>query len=497
MLPYEALKKAVKKWGKKGMLISEARGEVTFEQMLSRTTSLASAFEKAGVTKGDVIAALLPNSVEWAEAFIAAGALGAIFQPLDVRFRGEELRNTLTHTGAKMLLAHVSSVAEIEPVLPPMGTKVLLGGERDGWSNYEKFLASGTAPRSKPKVVEEKDTAVYLFTSGSTGMIKCVPMTWRHLDFFPEDMRETFGLSDGDTTMTLLPMSHISGPILVNLGLAVGCRVVATSSYVPDSLAELVSKWRVTWAHTVPAIAELIVRAAALGKDFSSLKFLALMGTSIPVDILYKVEAAMPSCKCVQGYGLTETSPLLTLLPMEYRESKRGSIGRGMKHVEMRLVDDDWKDVPAGEAGELIVRGPKVFSGYYKNPELTQKVFREGWFHTNDVLRCDTDGFYFHLGRKDDVINTGGLKVYPAEVESALRRHEKIRDVLAFGIPDAARGKVVAAEVVPKERMTIDQNEIRTFLRSYLAEYKIPVRIEIVPEIKKTPTGKPIRPRGE
>ena len=184
---------------------------------------------------------------------------------------------------------------------------------------------------------------------------------------------------------------------------------------------------------------------------------------------------------------------MLTLLPAEYHESKRGSIGIPLKDAEIRVVNERGQDVHAGEPGELIARGPRIFKGYLGNPKLTSKVIRDGWFHTGDVVRFDDDGFFFHLGRKDDVINCGGLMVYPAEVEGALIKNPSVEDTVVYGVGNKKRGRKIAAEVVLRQGASITASELRRFLLRELAHFKVPAVIDIVASIRRTPSGKPIR----
>lgn len=496
MLPYDELKRSAETRGRETAFITDDGRAVTFTALLSRVNKLAGAFESAGVGRGDVVAVLTPNGIEFVELFLAASAVGAIFEPLDIRFRGEELRYALTHSGAGVLALHVSAVGTVAKVLPEIPLKLLVGGEAEGWVSYESFLGQG-APLSRTAIVDEnEDDAVYLFTSGTTGSLKCVPMIWRQLDHFPRDMAERLSITTEDRGITLIPMSHISGPIVICQVVSEGCSFVITQRWRPDIIVDLLERFRVTWLHTVPALADLILKGRPEGRDLTSLRFIALMGTSIPPSMLDQIEKAIPSCRAIQGYGLTETGPLLTLMDLDSFREKRGSMGSAVGDVEIRVVDENNDDVEAGVPGELIVRGPRVFRGYVGDPELTAGVFEDGWFHTGDVVIRDEDGYFFHLGRLDDVINTGGLMVYPAEVEGALLRHDAVAEVVAYGVPDEKRGLAVGADVLLAEGAELSQADIRKFLLGRLADYKIPRNIVFVDEIQKTATGKPVRRSG-
>ena len=494
MIPYHELKKSAGTRAGKTAFITDDNAPVTFGSLHSRVEKLAGALESAGVGKGDVIAVLLPNGIEFVELFLAAGAVGAVFQPMDIRFAGEDLRYALGHTNASVLVAHGSGVETAEPGLGDIELKLLVGGEKAGWNPYEAFVESGTAPQAIADLDEDKDNAVFLFTSGTTGSLKCVPMTWRQLDHFPRDMVDRLGIGRDDRGITLIPMSHISGPIVVSMVVSVGCSFVVTQRWRPDIIVDLFEKHGVTWTHTVPTLADLILKGQPAGRDLSGVRFVALMGTRVPTQMLEDLEKAIPSCRAIQGYGLTETSPLLTLMDLESHIGKRGSMGSAVGDVEIRIVGEDGGDVEAGNPGELVVRGPKVFRGYVGAPELTSSVFEDDWFHTGDVVMVDSVGYFYHLGRLDDVINTGGLMVYPAEVEGALLLHESIEEAVAYAVPDEQRGFAVAADVLLAKGTTLTKADVQRFLNGRLADYKIPRSIGFVEEINRTATGKPARP---
>jgi len=493
MIPYRELKKSVDKWADKTAFVTDQQTEVNFASLWERVEKVAGALEKAGIGKGDVIAVLLPNGIEFIEVFLAAGAVGAVFQPLDIRFKGEELEYALSYTGTKVLVVHETGIDAVEPGLPDIHLKLLVGEQRDEWVPYETFVQSGGPPSAVAEVDEDEDNAVFLFTSGTTGSLKCVPMTWRQLDHFPRDMVDRVGITPDDRGITLIPMSHISGPIVISMVVSVGCSFVVTQRWRPDIIVDLFERYRVTWTHTVPPLAELILKGKPSGRDLTSVRFIALMGTTAPVNMLEALEKAIPSCKGIQGYGLTETSPLLTLMDLDSHIDKRGSIGSAVGDVEIRIVDKDGRDVGTDEPGELVVSGPKIFAGYVGDPELTASVFEDDWFHTGDVVKVNTVGYFYHLGRLDDVINTGGLMVYPAEVEDALLAHPGIDEVVAYGVPDEQRGYAVAADVVLAEGTSLNKADLQKFLDGQLADYKIPRNVAFVDEIRRTATGKPIR----
>ena len=497
MIPYRVLLERRSDSPDKIAFISAKSGEeITFSALAVRAYRLAAGLRDSGIGKGDVIATLLPNGMEIVELYTAAGAVGSVFQPMDFRFQGEELRNALVHTDVGMIICDISVINDgVESAIPQKTKKIVVGGSKDGWIEYKDMFVEPAQPLDSPEIDEENDIALFLYTSGSTSGIKCVPVTWRQLDFFPADLTETWGKDLFTRGISLLPMSHISGPVVINICLLYGFSYVITNRFRPNAVLELMERYKVTWTHTVPSIAGMLLQGDTDQWDTRHLKFIALMGTSVPVSLLRAFERDFPSLTAVQGYGLTETSPLLTLETPDDHDRKIGSIGKAMREAEIRLVDKDGQDVPMGEPGELIVRGPRVFRGYYGNPSLTAKVIRDGWFHTGDVAKQDSDGFYYHLGRLDDMIITGGLNVFPAEVEAAAAKFPGLRESVVYALPDDVRGNAISMDICLCDGAKMDVGILRNFLKKHLAEYKIPRKINIVESIAHTATGKPIRKR--
>jgi long-chain acyl-CoA synthetase len=218
-----------------------------------------------------------------------------------------------------------------------------------------------------------------------------------------------------------------------------------------------------------------------------------MMGTSVPVDLLNAFKSSFPNSTVIQGYGLTETSPFITLLPLEYAETKIGSIGRAVPRAEVRLINDRGEEVPADEIGELIVRGPMLMKCYHNNPEATRERIKDGWLYTGDLCRKDDDGFFYHVGRKDDMIIVGGLNVYPAEVEQVLRSHPLVQEVGVVGIPDKDRGEIIKAAVVAAPGKQVTKKELLSYCKERLANFKIPKILEFREELPRSSTGKVAR----
>ena len=209
--------------------------------------------------------------------------------------------------------------------------------------------------------------------------------------------------------------------------------------------------------------------------------------------LLRAFQAAQPHIKVIQGYGLTETSPMITLVEPDKAEAKMGSIGRAVPGVEVKIIDENDKDVAVGEAGEIITRGPHVMKGYFRRPDATAERIRHGWLYTGDVGKVEADGYYYHLGRRDDMIITGGLNVYPAEVENLIYTYPGVQETIVFAIPDAKRGQVIGAAVVPRPGGSVVEKDLLAYLRGNLANFKVPDRIVVRESLPRTSSGKTIR----
>jgi acyl-CoA synthetase (AMP-forming)/AMP-acid ligase II len=218
-----------------------------------------------------------------------------------------------------------------------------------------------------------------------------------------------------------------------------------------------------------------------------------MMGTSIPLPLLRAFQTAQPHIKVIQGYGLTETSPMITEVEPEKAEAKMGSIGRAVPGVEIKIVDESGQEVAVGEPGEIITRGPHVMKGYFRKTVATAERIRDGWLYTGDVGKLGADGYYYHLGRRDDMIITGGLNVYPAEVENLIYSYPGVQETIVFAIPDSKRGQALGAAVVARAGGQVSEKELLVFLRANLANFKVPDRIVVRESLPRTSSGKTIR----
>jgi long-chain acyl-CoA synthetase len=435
----------------------------------------------------------LPNATAIPLSYYATQKMGAVTVILDARLRGKELQVVLKDADLKLLIVHSQLLLEVQEAFKmtaPISVWIVNG---DDDRAFEKKLTAPLTPAISPRLKPEDD-ALILYTSGTTGEPKGVVLSYQNLAQYPRVMRE-MGITDSSTVRgCILPMSHIVGPIVCNELAEKGYTLVIFDQINPVTLLEGIQKYRISVFEGVPIVFQLILSVRNLaGYDTSSVRVAAMMGTTVPVPLLRAFKAAQPHIKVIQGYGLTETSPMITLVEPEAAVAKMGSIGRAVPGVEVKIVDENGKEVPLGEPGEIITRGPHVMKGYFRKPDATAARIRDGWLLTGDIGKCGADGYYFHLGRRDDMIITGGLNVYPAEVETMIYGYAKVQEAVVFAIPDSKRGHVIGAAVVPRQGETIVEKDLLSFLRTNLASFKVPQRIVLRESLPRTSSGKVIR----
>ena len=488
----KVLEESVAKFGDRVALFFEDE-KVSFPELNRLVNNLSRGLIEEGVRKGDCVVTFLPDAMEIVLSYYAILKIGAIHAPLDIRLKEEEVK--LIFGDAKPVA--VITTSELQDMFLSMRTEfpsiksiIVVGKEvKEGCISFSE-MKNRVSSRVIPVEVEDEDVALYLYTSGTTARPKGVMVTFGNLDWFPGDIHAVWKTTEKDVWMLSLPASHISGPILFNQTIAIGVATSVLGIFNPRKWLETVEKTGVTFVHFVPPMANALIQLNEFDKyDLSSLKGIALMGAYSTPGLVKELGEKLGLKRCCQGYGLTETSPLLTLEPLD-SNAPFGNIGKPIPGKEVKIVDEDGDEVPVGEVGEIVTRGSHVMKGYHNDPEATRERIKDGWLHTGDLARRDEEGYIYIVGRTQDRINVGGLMVYVSEVEDVLHHHPKIKEVAVVSAPDPKRGEKVKAVIALKDGMEATEEEIIAYCRERMANYKVPREVEFRESLPKTRTGK-------
>lgn len=472
------IERGAREYPERPALVFEGR-DITYGECDKAASKTAGALMEAGVKLGDRVALFLPNVPEFAFAYLGALKLGAIAVSINANLKRDEVEFLLKDCGAKVVVA----TNELRQHLPSEALeRVFVVGE-----DFEPALESASAV---PEAVEMQphDPAVIVYTSGTTGRPKGATLSHANVIHNIDAKRRYLGIRPADRALLFLPLYHCFGQNAVfNAMLQAGASVVLHRRFDFESVLESISTDGVTMFFGVPTTYVLLldkVSAGAMGGV--RYYFSAAAPLSVEIEERWAEKFGLP---IFQGYGLTETSPFASYNHLEHY--KPGSIGTPIEGVEMKVVNlETGLDASAGEKGEIVVRGHNVMLGYWNREADTAKAIRDGWFHTGDIGSLDDEGYFFIEDRLDDMINAGGVNVYPAEVENVLFAHGAVADAAVYGVPEALLGEQVCADVVLKAGSRVTEAELRAFCRQRLADVKAPTALRFVEEIPKGPTGK-------
>lgn len=477
--------------------IIDGDNRITYAEFDRRTDQFARALRELGVRQGDRVAVLMVNSAALLETMFATAKLGAVFVPINFRLAPPEVSYLLADSGAHVFVWSGQLFPLARAALAREGVqvraRVVVGGESsDGEADFEQALASGE-PRALGTNAAGSDLCCLMYTSGTTGRPKGAMLTHDNLLWNAINTVMGHRLREGDRTVTVAPMFHIGGLGVHTLPLLyVGGTSAILPAFDPEKTLATMARERVTVQFLVPAMWSALMTVPGFETyDLSALELAVTGGAPCPLPVLeYFRGKGVPF---QEGFGLTETAPTVSILDADHVKAKAGSIGRALFHVETRIVDENDRDVHTGEVGELVVRGPNVFAGYWGLPEATAEAFRGGWFHTGDLGRMDAEGFITLVDRKKDMIITGGENVYPIEVEQVLYRHPAVREVAVVGVPHTKWGETPIAVVALKDGAQVTGDELIGYARERLAHFKCPTRVEYVPELPRTATDKVLK----
>jgi long-chain acyl-CoA synthetase len=459
---------------------------MTYRALDEASARVAGLLHERGLKPGDRAGIMMPNVAEFPVVYYGILRAGGVVVPMNSLLKEREVAYYLGDSGAGLVFAWHAFTAEARAGAEHAEAELIVVDD----VSFPELLASAVA-------VEEvtdrgsADTAVILYTSGTTGQPKGAELTHGNLISNTEVARtDIVRASPEDVIFGGLPLFHVFGQtVALNVAVASGACLTLLPRFDPAHALRIIAGHRVTVFEGVPTMyVALLHQPDRADYDTATLRTCISGGAAMPVEVLRGFEEAF-GCTVLEGYGLSETSPVASF-NHPGRERKPGSIGTPIRGVQMRVMDNSDREVPQGEVGEIVIRGPNLMTGYWRRPDATAEAIREGWFHTGDLARVDEDGYFYIVDRKKDMIIRGGYNVYPREIEEVLYEHPAIAEAAVIGLPHPALGEEVAAAVALKPGATVSAEELRDFVKAQVAAYKYPRHVWIVEVLPKGPTGK-------
>jgi long-chain acyl-CoA synthetase len=495
--------------------------QVTFSQLKEMVDRFATVLTDFGVGQGDSVAILLPNTIHCVAAYYGILKIGAIVVMNNPLYSDRELEHQFNDSGAKALVTLdllgnrmidlrpktqikqivYGSIGDYLPfpknlLFPLVAKKKKLAADVKSADNLFRWkpLIGGTTPSPPEVTLSFDDVAMYQYTGGTTGVSKGVMLTHSNLSKQVQQVAAWFPkFGDSEVMLGALPFFHVFGlSTAMNLSIFKGWGDILVPKPQPDQLLETITKFKPTFVPLVPTMYIGLLSHPQIDQaDISSIKGCFSGSAPLPVEVINAFEEKTGAV-IVEGYGLTETSPVTHVNPFAGGKRKVGSIGLPIPDTECKVVDiEDGKTaLPVGEPGELLIKGPQVMSGYWNKPDATAETLTDGWLHTGDIAQMDEEGYFYIVDRMKDMIISGGYNVYPRDIEEVFYEHPKVQEATAIGVPHESRGEQVKVFVVLNQGETSSQEELIEYCKEKLATYKLPTMIEFRDELPKTNVGK-------
>jgi long-chain acyl-CoA synthetase len=472
--------------------------EISYADLDLHSNRIANMLRDKGIEPGDKVAIMLPNTPHFPLVYYGILKAGATVVPVNVLLKAQEIQYYLEDSDAQVFIVWRGFYDEAVQAFNHTGTchHLLVASAMDDLEpppEGELLLTTMLNASAEFDMVETMpdDTAVILYTSGTTGQPKGAELTHFNIFFNAFYARDNIvNATDADVALGVLPLFHSFGQVcIMNACLMAGATLTLVPRFETDKVLEVIERDKVTTIALVPTMYMFILNELKTRKcDLSTIRMAASGGAALPVEVLkaFKEELGI---QILEGYGLSETSPVASFNVMD-RPCKPGSIGVPIWGTSMKVMREDGSFADIGEVGEIVIRGHNVMKGYYKKPLATEETIVNGWFHTGDMAYMDEEGYFFIVDRKKDIIIRGGMNIYPREIEEVLYGHPAVLEASVLGVPDPIRGEEVKAYISLREGHSATADDLTTYCEERLAVYKVPKFVEFLPELPKGPTGK-------
>jgi len=481
----------------------------TFSQLNDRVNRLGNTLLNLGVQKGDRVAMLQVNTNQCMEVYFAVAKVGAIYVPLNFRAKGNELAHMLNSSEANTLFVggrYIDLINSIKPELPSLKNLISLDSQHESMDYYEDLIKSASEDEIITDIGDD-DTTILMYTAGTTGFPKGVMLPHNSFSIYVlENVTPADPVAEEGNILTV-PLYHVAGIQAMMAAIYGGRTLVMERQFEAKEWMELVQEEKVSRAMMVPTMLKMLIDHPEFSKyDLSSLRVITYGAAPMPLPVIQKAVDLFPGISFINAFGQTETASTITTVPpedhnltgTEEEKAKKlrhlSSIGKPMADVEMKVVDEEGNDLNQGEVGEIVARGPRVMSGYWKDEEKTEKTIdKDGWVHTGDIGYEDEDGYFYLAGRATDMIIRGGENISPEEVEVVLHSHPKVEEAAVIGVPDEEWGEVPMCVAVIKPGETCTPEELMEHCRTNLASFKRPRAVVFCDELPRNPMGKIIK----
>lgn len=484
----------------------------SYADLDARVERLARGLLELGVQKDDKVGLWMPNIPEWIAAYFAVARIGAVVVPMNTRYKAHEVEYILRDSEATVLFAvdafvgidYIAMIRNLVPKLPKLKHIVIVGETGEAMQSFESVLRLGETGGADSKLAERErlcdplDNVFILYTSGTTGNPKGAMLSHHNIARNAEQVTEVLHASEQDVFLLAVPFFHCFGCVMGIAGaITWGASIVPMKVFKPADALGLVERFGVSVLYGVPTMFVLELEENRKGREdgtkygIGTLRTGIMAGAPCPAEVMRGTMNEL-HCNVSIAYGLTEASPVITMTRFgDSVERRVETVGRPLDGIEVKIADDDHLPLPAGEMGELACRGYNVMMGYYNMPEKTAEAIDEaGWLYSGDLATMDDEGYVRIVGRKKDMLITGGFNVYPAEIEEYLFTHPKVQNVSVIGVEDDVFGEVAAAYIVPREGEAIDPQEIVDYCAGEIANFKVPRYVVVVKDFPMTQSGK-------